>query len=433
MLSADQEGVPREGTIFFSMPVPKRQILPLTGMRFFLALWVVIFHHTSATGILSAPVANAPSAVSGILRTGYVAVGIFFVLSGFILSYNYQLGQPWSRSEIVRFGIARFSKIYPVYCLGLLLIAPVTLHYVNFSSAPEVRKQAAIAFANWALLQSWTHQWALTWNFPGWSVSAEAFFYVCFPFVGIALWRRSSYPAILSTVLILWLAGLVPPLVVMAMSVHGLGDIFATSQPVESFWTNFIKFNPLLHLTSFCAGILFARFYILLRDSNHSLLGRGHILYLPGIVIGGTLLTFSPSIPHPLLHNGLLLPLYGCVIVGLALGGGPVARVLSHPVLTLLGDASYSMYILHYPVFAWLNAGPVRQKFSLSKMVGIGGMAIYLTILIAVSVLVFKTIEEPLHRLLKRRLTLRFARPEPRDVSAAEPIGAVSHSFLALE
>jgi peptidoglycan/LPS O-acetylase OafA/YrhL len=108
------------------------------------------------------------------------------------------------------------------------------------------------------------------------------------------------------------------------------------------------------------------------------------------------------------------LPLYGCVIVGLALGGGLIVRVLSHPVLTLLGNASYSMYILHYPVFAWLNAGPVRQKFSFNRMVGIGRMATYLTILIALSMLVFRTIEEPLHRRLKRRLTLKFPGPEPR-------------------
>jgi peptidoglycan/LPS O-acetylase OafA/YrhL len=105
------------------MPVSKPQILPLTGMRFFLPLWVVVFHHTGATGILRVTVANAPSAVSSILRTGYVAVGIFFVLSGFILSYNYKLAQPWSR---------------------------------------------------------------------------EAFFYACFPFVGIALWGRSTYTAVLA-------------------------------------------------------------------------------------------------------------------------------------------------------------------------------------------------------------------------------------------
>lgn len=63
-------------------------------------------------------------ALSSLVGTGYAAVGIFFLLSGFILAYNYDLGTQWSDQGKLRFAIARFSRIYPVYLLGLLLVLP---------------------------------------------------------------------------------------------------------------------------------------------------------------------------------------------------------------------------------------------------------------------------------------------------------------------
>src|SRR4051812_45730838 len=57
-----------------------------------------------------------------LLRTGYLGVQFFFVLSGFILAYTYlpQRGTGFQRT----FWVARFARIYPVYVLGLLLVVP---------------------------------------------------------------------------------------------------------------------------------------------------------------------------------------------------------------------------------------------------------------------------------------------------------------------
>src|ERR1035437_1893487 len=98
----------------------KPQLPSLTGLRFFLALWVVVFHLTSPGGPLGPTVATSPAWICGLVRTGYVAVGVFFVVSGFVLSYNYPLGRRWSSREMASFGIARFARIYPAYFLGLL-------------------------------------------------------------------------------------------------------------------------------------------------------------------------------------------------------------------------------------------------------------------------------------------------------------------------
>ena len=52
----------------------------LTGLRFFLAIWVVLFHLGPSFDI---PIVNE------ICDKGYWGVDVFFVLSGFIIALNY--------------------------------------------------------------------------------------------------------------------------------------------------------------------------------------------------------------------------------------------------------------------------------------------------------------------------------------------------------
>src|SRR5207237_536668 len=58
----------------------------------------------------------------------------------------------------------------------------------------------------------------------------------------------------------------------------------------------------------------------------------------------------GPSIPYPLLHNGLLVPLFAALVFGLAQGGGVLGRALASRPLVALGDASYALYILQFPL-----------------------------------------------------------------------------------
>jgi peptidoglycan/LPS O-acetylase OafA/YrhL len=87
----------------------------LTGLRFFAALYVVLFHQetTFAAGHhFSKPLLT-------FLGHGYLAVSLFFVLSGFVLTYNY--ADRWSETRFSKFLLSRFARIYPVYALTLLL------------------------------------------------------------------------------------------------------------------------------------------------------------------------------------------------------------------------------------------------------------------------------------------------------------------------
>lgn len=376
----------------------KQQLDALTGLRFLLALWVVVFHQSAVLG----PV---PFYIAGILHTGYVAVGFFFVLSGFVLAYNYPLVKAWSRKEVGRFGVARLSRIYPAYLLGLVAAAPVLLFGAHGSlrqfSAAVAGKESFTALLSLSLLQSWVPQAALSWNGPGWSLSNEAFFYLCFPFIGLPLWRLSRTRSIVAAALCIWAAALIAPFIAIAVPIAGFGNVPATFEVASSFWPNLVKFNPLLRLPEFCTGILLARAYTLLKQSPLS--GRGYYLYLPALAAVATTLSLGSSIPYPAIHNSVLLPLYACIILGFALGGGPVAALLATRPFTFLGGASYSLYILHFPLTCWFFG--VGRRIYGHEVAGPGVVALYIALAIALSALVFKLVEEPLNKVLRRTLS----------------------------
>ena len=67
---------------------------------------------------------DLPGGIRNIIRTGYVSVSLFFVLSGFILAYTYHAGREDASLDRRSFWVARVARIYPVYLVGLLLAAP---------------------------------------------------------------------------------------------------------------------------------------------------------------------------------------------------------------------------------------------------------------------------------------------------------------------
>lgn len=388
------------------MSAKKPQLFPLTGLRFFLALWVVVFHQASPEGYLGAWMPHFPEPVYCLLRTGYVAVGVFFVLSGFILSYNYSLATSWSSPQVIRFATARFARIYPAYCVGLLLVAPfVGYPLVKTFSLDKMVKESATAALNWTLLQSWIPRTASTWNAPGWSLSAEAFFYCCFPFVGVAVWRLSCWRGLLIAGSGIWVAALAAPSLAVSVPLSGFGNISATeiASHADPFWGNLITFNPLLRLPDFCIGVVVGRAYYLLHIKNSLLIGRGYLLYVPAMVLELMVLTHGHSVRLPFMSNGLLLPFHGLLILGLALGGGCLANSLSNRTLVFLGNASYAMYILHSPTAQWFDVVAKRVY-----PMGLGNMAGYVLLVICLSAIVFSVIEEPANRVVKQWLTARF-------------------------
>ncbi len=137
----------------------------LTSFRFFAALMVFVWH-------------------INILKKydfGYMGVSFFFVLSGFILAYNYHNRLENLRSGILTsFYIARFAKIYPVHLLMLCISIPHTILDEQRFHLGHIYQRAV---ANIFLVQSYIPkvEYYFTFNAVSWSLSNEVFFYLFFP------------------------------------------------------------------------------------------------------------------------------------------------------------------------------------------------------------------------------------------------------------
>ncbi|NTX09347.1 acyltransferase [Myxococcus sp. CA056] len=367
----------------------------LTGLRFFAALHVVLFHFARPA------LEPAPEWLRNFVGAGYSAVGVFFVLSGFVLAWNYLDVDGRMETGTRAFLVARAARVYPVYLLTFLLSAPPT---VLASVADNGWKLACVklavgAVATLALVQAWVPRLTLYWNPPGWSVAVEGFFYALFP--RLARWlptlRPSRLPMLMGAV---WVLGLTPPVLYLALRPDGPGALDAHSGGV---WLSVVKFTPLARLPEFLFGVLLGWCFVRERAAGGTK-GSGAVL----ASIGAALLVAAGAagewIPYPLMHNALLAPASGLLVYGLARGGGWLGWGLSRPLVVHLGAASYALYLLQYP------AGEAAMKLErvLSPWVALntplGWLGSVLLLAVPTSVLVHRYVETPLRSRVRKAL-----------------------------
>jgi peptidoglycan/LPS O-acetylase OafA/YrhL len=376
----------------------ERPRLPaLTSVRFFAALHVCVFH------MYAMKIASGGGVFHRIASIGYVGVNFFFVLSGFILVYTYA-----DRGTSAReFWWARFARIYPAYLFSLLMAGPF-FFYVCLRIHP-----APIPFLIWPqnhlitscllvlpLVQSWVPGAALAWNAPAWSLSDEAFFYLLFPVLLVWLAKKSQR-IWLGIALVCGVASLA--CTVGYASFRPDGAAFVDDNSYFT-WLNVIKFFPLIRLPEFilgaCCGFLFLRRSIERKWATP--------LVLIGLAYFALIVAAAPHIPYPILHDSALTPGFALIIFGLALRPA-WSRFLEFWPLVLLGDASYSFYLLHSNLIGMVFQ-PTGEPLHLPLWKLIAG----LTVPIAVSIAVYKWIESPARRKLlgKKKRELKAA-PAP--------------------
>jgi peptidoglycan/LPS O-acetylase OafA/YrhL len=150
-------------------------------------------------------------------------------------------------------------------------------------------------------------------------------------------------------------------------------------------------FFPLLHLPLFVFGMALARLYL----SGWSLSPRLHAAML-GIGVALLVLIFGGAwlLPSWMLSDAVLAPIFALVIFGGA-GAGSSVKPLTSPLFILLGEASYSMYILHIPLrYCWDNLIDAL-RLSLTPWLN---YPLYFGFVVVVSVVVFRQVETPLRK-----------------------------------
>jgi peptidoglycan/LPS O-acetylase OafA/YrhL len=389
----------------------------LTSLRFFAALHVMFFHAYAMRAIT----------VNGWLRQissiGYVGVSLFFVLSGFILVYTYA-GAPIVPAGFWR---ARFARVYPAYLFSLLFCAPFFFYAATHLPVPffawASHHMTLASILPLVLLQSWVPQGAMSWNPVAWSLSVEALFYFLFPFL-LPLLAKLSRGALLGVASLCWAAGL---------SVTGW---YALSNPdhltaidsdqLTAFWLNAIKFFPLMRLPEFvlgmATGLIFLKSRTLASPSaakpTSSSGALAAWLLALGLLAGAAAAIFSAQIPFAILHTALLAPAFAAIVYGLALQPKWTAFLRWSP-LVLLGNASYSFYLLHSNIMGMYFFGSTGQ-LTHTSFAGVVGAFALVTI---ASLLVFRFIEEPARRKLRGK-TIRKNPETPPELAGSAPVVA---------
>jgi peptidoglycan/LPS O-acetylase OafA/YrhL len=358
----------------------------LTGLRFILAVWVILHHITGKGRMLDPWTAGIPEPLHNLVASGYFAVGTFFVLSGFVLARGYA-STSWDRPSLVRYGAARIARVYPVYLLSLLILAPIIYDHIRLNEggvAPEHRTSLLVNYG--LVLQGWSGTLPVHWNTPAWSLSCELFFYLCFPL-------------------------LLLPIKNAGRGRLGAATVAAFTLPFVFRWMAIPpEWKPILHVSDFLIGIACSSVFDRLGAGR--LVGRGYWLYLPAAAFGAAVIAWPTLLSGAVTPGMALRPLNALLLLGLALGGGVPARLLSTPIAALLGKASYSMYILHIPILWWFKRTIFYQTT--------GSAAVYLTAVMIASTIVFKHFEEPANNRLRRALVglvLRASNSRPVPVS----------------
>lgn len=347
---------------------PRREHLTaLTSLRFFAAILVVFFHGCSE-------MAQLPAGLSGIVRNGMLGVSLFFILSGFVLTYTYR-GLSTSLRD---FFSARFARIYPVYIFSLLLSAP--LFFKAFIASGNSDRIAPLIAGKLTLIQAWVPWMMHSWNVPSWSLSSEAFFYLVFPLIMPVLGRIPAAWRI--------------PAITAFITAYGFG------QPLSELPGPSYSFSPIRDLALFASGILIGHAFCDGWRAPKWLLPTSLVLGLAAMV------AFDPLPGNGPVKVGFTLIL--CAWIGGIASIRPDSRSwMNNPTLKLLGEASYALYILHLPIAEVFAFAGSKLGFSFKDP---WILAIYVPVSVLASVIAFKTIEAPANRWLRRRLS---SRPKP--------------------
>ena len=304
----------------------KRELAPLTGIRFYAALAVFLSHVSIIPGMADL------SKERGVFDLGVVGVSFFFVLSGFILTYTYGdlFRAGVSGTNYIRFVWDRLTKIYPVHLLTTLLVVPIQIFSPNLPfDWRGLPFHLTLTQCFWPYSKG-TYQNHL--NVPSWSISCEWFFYLLAP-----------------TAIFFVLGGMRRWAIVAALAyAAGLGLLLGSTPPISGEQLHVVSWFAPSRFIEFLVGVFLARLF--LRVPRWRATASAGLLQAAGVVLLVLAVLYRSRAPW-LLHGGLLyVPGSTLLILGLALERGFLAAHLSRPVLNRLGLASFCLYLIHAPI-----------------------------------------------------------------------------------
>ena len=289
------------------------------------------------------------------------------------------------------FYITRFARIAPIYMIALAVII-----YWVFSPTSNTHGYPAILL-NVTFLQAWFPPFPTTLNYPAWAISVEVFFYLIFPLV-VWVIRKSNISwkklAILSLAFYLFTQALMSNL---------LSSDFYNGFPSASH--DLLYYFPPVHLCSFFLGISGGYLYVKNKERFNRPGIIPLIILLTMLLLNLYLLQYPEQLEQivgfPLAYGSSFYSLpFLLLILSLAYSNNILTKGLSFPFFVLLGEASYSIYILQAPFHIYYEAhfsNYVSGYLGASKDMD---FIVFVVLLILISILSLYLIEKPAKKLI---------------------------------
>lgn len=317
----------------------------LTSLRFF-AAFAILLHHSRDLVLPGDFLEGVPLALG---------VSFFFVLSGFILAYVYS-----GRMESVGvygFYTSRISRIWPVHILTMVVVVVL---YPPSGLTQGAQHGWLVTLLNVFLLQSIVPMPAYYFSFNGvsWSISSELFFYAAFPFLLKGLSGNWHFKLLG----LLLLGGLS----VYLFDCYGSG--YYSSGRLTEFSGHGISYiSPLCRIQEFFIGVLLFNLFNYIKGWR--IFGVAFCTILEVLCIGSVIfftrrivdIAYSfagagdTAVGEFWGHcaTGLF---FGFVVLCFAFNRGWVSRLLRIRLFVILGEISFSMYMIHQIIFRCYNA-----------------------------------------------------------------------------
>ena len=404
-----------------------RQDLPaLTGLRFVAAFSVLIGHgfawilanHETPGGLVF-----WVSQISGFGMT------LFFVLSGFVIHYNYgKLVTTKGLRGVGAFLWARFARLYPLFLLMMLVYVAVSSRTLALLAGNPERFGSILQALPYFLFS--VHSWVYTLIGDNpvidaigggspitWSISTEWFFYFAYPLLAWLILRART-PRLAAALALLWCALWIAVTVglydwsnvIDAWAVRNYGPVAGMQ---EHFQTSYVRwllyFSPYVRVGEFLLGTLVAQLYINLErrpvSDRENLVGT--VVFFTAVisVAAITYLNYSAiactNIVCKMNMNFALAPTAALLIFCGARYKNIGSRALALRPVLLLGGASYSIYLIHDVVLgiAVKLTGSARHSFAYDSV----KLVLLLVVVLAISLALYTYYEAPARKWLRRR------------------------------
>ena len=337
-----------------------------------LAGWVVAYHFWNDALRLF----PALDGLSPVVARGHLAVPAFFVLSGFVLAYNYtESFRTLTLRGVGRFLGLRLARVYPVHLVTLLAVLAMVGVADRLGYRLTDAGYSAPDFArNLLLVQTWKPDFQLTWNYPSWSVSSVWFAYLLFP-ASVAVATRTLTTA-------------------RRAAAFGLALLVASVAVLEC-WRPWPFFELVLVVPTFFTG---AAIWWTFRATTS---GRRPPRVAPELCAAAV--AVGCYLPVPELGTAAIVTGMVAGIAALARLGPDCHRAWGVRPVVFLGEVSYSLYMSHTLAQKVLSKLLPAGRFESSPpALKVAVVAVYAAGIALACLATYFLVERPARRVLRR-------------------------------